>query len=259
MQNPVFEAKTKILVRNTQASSLSSYSGLASMLGINISSTSDIGDLVELLKSNAVAEKVLIDLKLISRIKGWDAPNIKRGSLIATVSSMIKPPKISGNVIEITVNTHDPQLSADIANSFVSALGCCWNELNYTEAKQKIKYITDELPDVDNALQSIEYKLRLAPRSSVGVSLGGQGELQRNYEIYSSISTMLKKELETAKLEAAKETPPFSIIDKASVPQQPSSPKTKLNTLAGFLIGLFLGIFSAFFKEYWDKSSPSKI
>lgn len=257
-QKPVYESSVSILFRTASSSSLSQYAGLASMVGINFSGGGgSSGDLMELLKSKAVAFKVLDDLKLTKRIKGWDNPGIERDSLASAVKGMIKPPKASGSIYEIKAESDDPQLAADIANDYVQALAFYWNELNYSEAQKKLKYIQEELPRVESELKIVEGKLKLSPRSASGFSFGGSigvSGIQRDYEIYNSVYTMLRKELESTKLEASKEIPPFSVIDKAVKPDSPIKPKIKLNTMIGFVLGLFIGIFVAFFQEYWEKS-----
>ena len=258
-QKPVYESASTVLMKSSGGAGISQYAGIAGALGINLNSGGgNISDLIELLKSKAVAEKVLDDLKLTERIKGWDSPDVRRQSLIVAVSGMIKTPKASGNILEVKAQAGDPQLAADIANGYVLALSFYWNELNYTEAKKKLQYIYSELPRVEQDLKTVENKLKLTSRSSTGFSMGGQSGTQRDYDIHSSVYTMLKKELESAKLDAAKEMPPFSIIDRAVKPDAPSKPKVKLNVMIGLVLGLFSGIFLAFFLEYWKKSNKKE-
>ncbi|HTY14064.1 MAG TPA: Wzz/FepE/Etk N-terminal domain-containing protein [Candidatus Omnitrophota bacterium] len=250
---PVYEAKTTILMRSdSQASGMSQVAGIAGMLGINLGAGGgNLGDLTELLKSRVVAEKVLDDLDLRHRIKGWDGPKVKKSALISVVNSMIKPPKSTVNMLEIKTEADDPQIAADVANGYVSALTYYWNDLRTTTAQKKLKYIEDELPDVENNLKMMEAKLKLVPRSYSGLALSGQSGLQRDYDIYTAVYIMLKKELESTKLEASKDIPPFSVVDPAERPENPSRPKVKVNVMIGAVVGLFLGIFLAFFQEYW--------
>jgi uncharacterized protein involved in exopolysaccharide biosynthesis len=255
-QKPVYEAKATVLIRSGGVSAMSQYAGLAGILGINPGNTGgNLGDLTELIKSRAVAIKVLEDLKLTQRIKGWDDPKSKKEDLAAAVGGMLGSLKTIGNILEIKAEANDPQLAADVANEYFNAISYFWNELNYTEAQKKLKYIQAELPRVERDLRSVEDKLKLAPRSTMGLALSGQGSLQRDFDIYSSVYTMLRKEYESTKLEASKEIVPFSMLDPALKPSSPSKPKVKLNTMIGLVLGAFIGIFGAFFLEYWEKSS----
>lgn len=254
MQKPVYESTVKIMMRSGGKSSLSQYSGLAGMLGVNLAGGSNADDLMELIKSRVVAAKVLDDLNLTKRINDWDNPKRRRSDLISMVSGMVKQPKATGNIYDIKAEAGDPQLAADVANGFVEALSYYWNELNFSEAQKKLKYIETELPRVEKDLRLVEGKLKLIPRANTGLSLGGQGGAQRDFDIYNSVYTMLRKELESTKLEAAKEIPPFSVVDKAEKPLGRSRPKLKLNLMIGFVVGLFSGVFVVFFQEYWEKS-----
>lgn len=256
MQEPAYEAKATILMRGSSTPIPAKFAGLASVFGVSQQGMGiNIDDLMNIVKSRSVAEKVLDDLKLTQRIKGWDNPKAKRSSLISATSGMIKKPKATNNIFEIVAETNDPQLSADIANGFVSALSYYWNELNYSEAQKKVKYIDSALPEVERDLQVTEEKLKLTPRSFTGYSIAGQGGVQRDYEVYNSVYIMLRKEREAAKLEASKEIPPFSIVDYAEKPLLKSKPKTKLIVIVGLVFGVLSGAFIAFFQEYWEKSS----
>jgi uncharacterized protein involved in exopolysaccharide biosynthesis len=258
VQEPIFEAKTTLLLRSSAPSAASQFAGLAGMLGINMnSSVGNLGDLTELMKSRAVGAKVLADLKLRDRIKGWNDPRLKNEDLASSVVGMLKPAKTIGNIMEIKVESNDAQLSADLANGFVAAITYYWNELNYSETQKKLKYVEAELPRVEKDLKKVESKLKLVPLSTTGYSFSGQGNIQRDYDIYNSVYTMLKKELESTKLEASKEIPPFSVIDTALKPKYPVRPKIKLNIMIGTALGLFAGVFFAFLQEYWEKSSKA--
>jgi uncharacterized protein involved in exopolysaccharide biosynthesis len=255
-QKPAYEAKAVIMVRGGGANALSQLNGLAGMMGMNIGSgsSSNIADMMELIKSKAVATKVLDDLKLSTRIKGWDRPEMKRRDMITAVSGMLKTPKVNGNLIDIKVEINDPQLAADVANAYIDALSYYMNTLNNTEAQRKLKYIEAELPRVEADLKRTESMLQLVPRSASGFSLSGQSGPQRDFDIYNSVYTMLRKERESAKLEAAKDIPQFAVIDPAEKPLSKSKPRTRLNIALGLVLGLFFGVSIAFIQEYWNKS-----
>ncbi|MFA5034514.1 MAG: Wzz/FepE/Etk N-terminal domain-containing protein [Candidatus Margulisiibacteriota bacterium] len=251
-QTPIYEAKTTILMRSGgSGGSLSQVSGLASVLGINVGrGGSSADDIIGLMKSRVVAEKVLEDMALTKRIKGWDDPKIDRQSLISAVGGMLLPTGTFGSILEIKTAANDPQLAADLADGFVAAVGYYWNELNFTEAQNKLKYIDKELPRLKDDLSLVEDKVKMAP----GTALSFQGSVQRDYEIYNSVYMMMRKEQESTKLEAAKELPPFAVIDKAVKPTVPSRPKTKLNVTIGLMTGLFFGIFVVVMQEYFSVS-----
>jgi len=274
LQKPIYEAKTTILLRSGGgSSSLSQFAGLAGLAGISLPSGSgNLGDITQILQSQAVAAKVLDDLKLKERIKGWNDPKIKNQELISAVQGMLKKPKSDGNLIELKIGYTDPILAAEISNGFADALSFYWNKLNYTEARKKKDYIESQLPRVGKELKTAEQKLKqftlLSPKGGtssglLGMVSGAQSQgievsrLSRELDIQNSVYTMLRKEYESVKLEESKEISPFSVIDRAVTPEHKSKPKIKLNTMIGLVLGLFSGVFIAFFQEYWEKSGKS--
>lgn len=272
-QGPVYEAKTTILIRSGGGgSSFSQFAGLAGLAGLNLpSGGGNLLDLNNIIQSRAVAAKVLDDLNLKERIKGWDDPKIKEQSLISAVQGMLKKPKADSNLVELKVAYSDPALAAEIADGFADALSYYWNKLNYTEAKKKREYIESQLPRVEKELKIAEQKIKqftlLSPRGGISANslLGAVSDsqsqgievsrLSRELDIQNSVYTMLRKEYESVRLEESKEIPPFSIIDKAVKPESKSGPKVKSKVMIGLVLGLFSGVFLAFFQEYWDKTS----
>lgn len=278
LQEPVYEARTTVLIRSGGggSSTLSQFAGLAGLAGISLpSGGGSLSDLTDVLQSKAVAAKVLEDLKLRERIKGWDNPKLSENELASAVQGLLKKPKTtSGNLVELKVEFTDPKLTAEIANGFADALSYYWNRLNYTEARRKKEYIETQLPRIEKELKLAEQKLKqftlLSPRGGsatasnlLGEISGSQSQgievarLSRELDISNSVYTMLRKEYESVKLEESKEIPPFSVVDGAAVPEKPSKPKIKLNTLIGLVLGIFSGVFVAFFQEYWEKSGKA--
>jgi uncharacterized protein involved in exopolysaccharide biosynthesis len=269
-QKPTYEAKTTLLLRSSGFSASSQFAGLAGLAGINLSgSGKNLQDLVGLIRSDAVARSVLEGLRLRDRIEGWDRPYMTEQRLVTSVRNILKMPELDGNLLELRVEFSDPNLAAEIANGYVAALTASWNKLNFTEAKKKKEYIESQLPRVESELKTAEEKYKrftlLSPQknSSLPANLLGMSSsspsqgieaarLARELDIQNNVYTMLRREYEQVKLDESKEIPPFSVIDRAVKPEFRSRPKTKLNMMVGFTIGLLAGILLAFFKEYWE-------
>jgi uncharacterized protein involved in exopolysaccharide biosynthesis len=249
---PVFEGRATLLIRSSGLSgSLSQYAGIAGMLGINLpgGGQNSVDDYIQILQSNSVAQQVLVNLDLTHRISGWDDPKLKPVELVDKVRKMLKKPKKDGNFLEIIAEAKDPQLAADLANGFVDAMSFYWSALNITAAKGKIDYINSELPRVEKDLKLAEKKMRLVSGGN-SLFLNQSTSLQRDFDIYNSVYTMLRKEYESAKLEASKELPPFSVVDRAEKPIRKARPRVILNTLIGIALGGLFSVFVAFFNEY---------
>ena len=253
-QSPVYEAKTTILV-NSGGGGLSGLASLASMVGGGMPAGDGImGDLVAVLKSRAVADKVVKDLDLREKISGWDDPGIKDEKLASAVQQMLRRTKATGNLLEIVVEYSDPALAVEIADGYVNALSYYWNNLNRTEAQKKREYIEGQMPRVKNDLELTERRLKSFSLLGVADPSVEYKRIEREFEIQNTVYVMLRKEYETVKLEESKIIPPSSVVDGAVVPKTPVRPRPKLNALIGLVLGLCSGSFIAFFQEYWEET-----
>lgn len=249
---PVYEGKSTILVRSVSGSAYQ-FSGVASMMGINLGGGSNSGsasDLFELLKTPAINKKITDVVKEVFPSGPADIGELKS--------------KLNGNMLEISVLHKDPYMAAYISDAYVQALYYYWNKLNYTEAKKKKEYLEKQLPVTEASLKDAEDKLKsltyLVTQSKDFQMAPSQKtidivRLEREVEVQSSIYKMLRSEYESARVEEAKEVSPFSDVDKAEVPNKPVKPKPLFNLAVGFLFGLFAGAFFAFLKDYFEQSN----
>jgi uncharacterized protein involved in exopolysaccharide biosynthesis len=253
----LYEANASMLFKESGSVA---QSPLAGLLGIK-SIPGGGGDAFPIIiLSRSVAERVLDDMELKKRIKGWDNPKIEKQELISSVQSMPKYSNEKG-LFEIKVTTVDPDLSADIANAFAKAGAEFWNKMNYTEARKKREYIESQLPRVERDLKKAETSLKNFSLISPSVSDLQSVEfkrLERDYKIQEESYTLLRREYEAVKLDESKELQPFTMIDPAEKPLKPIKPKIMLNFVIGTVMGLFGGIFLAFGLEYWSGNIRSK-
>lgn len=254
-QPKTYDAKISILLRSGGSGTASQMAGLASLAGIDVvSGGGDRGDLASLLQSKVVAEKVVKDLKLRERIKGWDDPAYSDDKFAPAVLGMLQKPEEEGNLLGLRVEYTDPVLVAEIANAYADALSYYWNKLNYSEAQKKKEYIEAQLPRVERELAEVEGRIKRFTMLGVNPTSIELKRLEREFEIQNTVYTMLRKEYETVKLEESKKMSPFAVIDRAVVPERPFKPRVKFNLQVGLMLGLFSGVFIAFMQEYWSRS-----
>jgi uncharacterized protein involved in exopolysaccharide biosynthesis len=249
----LYEAKAALLLKGQN--NAQQLGGIQNILGV-VGITKKGEDFPILLQSRAVATKVLDDLSLTKRIKGWDAPQVKKQNLVSAVQNMVKFSD-KGGLFEIKAVTDDPALSTDVANVFAQAGADLWNKLNYTEARKKREYIESQLPRVDSDLRNAELALKkFSLISPNDLSLQGIEfkRLEREYLIQDAIYTMLKKEYASAKIDESKEIEPFSMIDPAEKPLKPMKSNIPYDFAIGAIMGSLIGIFLAFGIEYWERS-----
>jgi uncharacterized protein involved in exopolysaccharide biosynthesis len=251
----VYESKAYVLLKSDSPSAggLSQLVGLQNLLGGGGGASSNTFPV--LLTSRAVAEKVMDDLRLTERIKGWDGKDVKKGDLISAVQGMVKFSDKKG-LFEIKATNGDPVVARDVANAYAVAGAEYWKKMNYTEARNKREYIESQLPRVEDGLKKAEAGLKKFSLLASGNSLPSVDLKRRERELLIQNDTyvMLRKEYESSKLDESKELTPFSMIDPAEVPVNPVSNKLSLNILIGVVLGGFVGVFSSFFIEYWEKT-----
>lgn len=251
----IYEAKAALILKENSTTIQNPFAGMQNLFGMK---SNNGANFPILLQSRAVAAEVLDNLQLAKRIKGWDAPGVKRQNLITAVQSMVKfSVSNKEGFFEIKATTDDPSLSADIANAFAVAGEEYWNKMSYTEARKKREYIENQLPRVDADLKRAETSLKkFALISPQAFSLTGVEfkRLQREYEIQDTIYTMLRKEYESAKIDESKEVEPFAMIDPAEKLLSPIKPKVFLSFMTGIMMGLIGGVLLAFVSEYWEKT-----
>jgi len=95
-------------------------------------------------------------------------------------------------------------------------------------------------------------KLKQLPEAEVNLA-----QLERQKMANEEIYTMLLGKLEESKIAEAMQISEARIIDVATIPDDPVEPKTRQNTILGFLLGLLIGIGGAFLLEYLDTSLKS--
>jgi tyrosine-protein kinase Etk/Wzc len=73
--------------------------------------------------------------------------------------------------------------------------------------------------------------------------------LQREVQIQNAMYLVLVQQYESALLDEAKDTDMFLLLDSAVPANRPISPKKRLNSLIGFLLGALAGSFWVLFRE----------
>lgn len=243
---PVYEAKARILMRaSSSSSSLGQMSSLAVLAGITMSPSGGAGDI-----------QALIDSRKVNDYISKEAAPLFAGGKPFDLGKMTS--KLNGSYLDISIKHKDPYAAQLISNAYVGALSLYWNRLNYSEAQKKIDYINQELPIKQAQLKAAEEKLK-----SLMYLNDSQGAVEtveilrarREVDILNSVYMMLRNQLESAKLDAAKDTSPFSDVEMALLPTSPVSPKIGFNTAIGFIMGLFIGVFAALIADF---TSPKR-
>ncbi|MBK1988478.1 polysaccharide biosynthesis tyrosine autokinase [Sphaerospermopsis aphanizomenoides BCCUSP55] len=193
IQKPIYEAKGKLLLKQSDASSLA---GLTQKVGglTGLSNTSNPVDTeVQIIRSNPIVQKTIDRLKLKN----------KQGNAL-TIEEFIKKLKVTGirdtDVMELTYQSNNATEAAAIVNTLMKIY---WENnilINRTETTSAKEFLSKQLPQIENRVAQAEADLRYFKDKNQIVSLEAEANLGVQ-EIKNLLSDIFRQK---AQLEAAK-------------------------------------------------------
>lgn len=125
---------------------------------------------------------------------------------------------------------------------------------DYKTAKQKIslEFIEERVQDSEKSFQQAQMKLASYRDSNQGIvsrrAMTKEEQLQFEFNIAFNIYNSMKQELEQANIQLKKETPIFTVMEKASIPLGPSKPNKPLILVFCLFLGFFVGVLYSVYK-----------
>jgi len=275
----IYTSNTTFINSQTESKQGSSLSGVASLVGINLSGLSSgseippsmypqIGESVEfkraLLKSN-IDEKTQIKLGDFladhNRIKKSSA-NENNKLFISKYEDKLF--NLIKKVLSISVDKKEGfvTISANMPNSKYAA-NTCINAREILQkiiinsriksAKQKLEYSEKQLANKRIEFEEIQNKVAYFNDSNINLVtssvINERDKLEAEFQIINAVMIELSKQVEQRKLQVSEDTPVFSIVKEASMPVKRSSPKrTQIVLIFGF-VGLVGSIFYTIIKD----------
>ena len=175
LMTPIFQAQTTIMPIEAPSTALSALTSISSSLpfmgylsGIPKSSSEK---LVSVLESRTVTEDVIGSLNLIKVIfsDSWDDGNNRwkddepptiQDTLKVLSEDLVNIDEDRKGLITISIEYKDPQLAANIANEYMSALRRFLNENSLSLAKKNRLFIEDQIRLVKEKLAAAEDTLK---------------------------------------------------------------------------------------------------
>ncbi|HRU33119.1 MAG TPA: GumC family protein, partial [bacterium] len=114
-----------------------------------------VANYTAILKSRSAAEYVVKNLNLGEKYK---ADNLQRATDILQKSVKISDTK--ENTIEISAEAKDPELAADIANTYISALRDITSKLILSSAQREKSFLEERLEETEKLLREAETNLK---------------------------------------------------------------------------------------------------
>jgi hypothetical protein len=151
----------------------------------------------------------------------------------------------SSNTLTVSVETQDPNVSAQMVDSVVSCLKRYIVNYHTGKAKKDLEFVTARYNEAKDKFYAIQQALASHKDQNLNVILASANtsteRLQMEYSLTSNVYNTLAQQLEQAKLKVQEQTPVFTVIEPAEVPLMKSKPKSSFILIAMIFLGGFIG------------------
>jgi uncharacterized protein involved in exopolysaccharide biosynthesis len=283
LASPWYEAKVKILPPTRDSSKLSLYSGLASMVGINLLGAGYDKQVQypEIIESNFVLDNLLENKfqtglyeKPVTLFEFWDTSidSSETGwkhELFEKSKKRLRNQYISttidkkSSILTLSVSApKDPKLASEMANFIIKQIDIYNKYYRKNKARDQSNFISKGLAEAKEnmelsmqALQTFMEKNKNISSPEKKLSLA---RLETELEVQKTLYIELKKQLEISKIEEIKETETLDILESAQPPVFKIKPKrivaVLFSMITGFLLSLiYIPLLKSFkhFKKDW--------
>jgi uncharacterized protein involved in exopolysaccharide biosynthesis len=254
-----YRAETTILLPQQSGQALQGVMALSSMMsGSSINMPSEISQSLvarnsnygDILRSNTLSRMIIEGLDLKKYY-----PGRSKESLVQMIKKGIKVREQKG-ILKISFISRDRKLSADIANYSVLALDEFNKKGNVQYARRMKNFISEQLVTAKVDLSEAEESLKKFETQSQMVKMSEKelmlSRLLRDVKIKEAVYTMLLQEYEKSKIDEAKEELFFEVLDTATAPNRPYTPRPLLYAILSAILALMFAVSIAFTFEYFE-------
>jgi len=275
----VYSSSTTFINSQTESSSSSGLSGVATLVGINLGGMSSGSEIPPTMYPQ-IAESIQFKRDLLNSFID-EKEQIKLEDFLVDYNAFEKSVSENNNklfiskyedalfnvindIISISVNQKDGFVTI-LANMPESeyAANTCINAREILQetiinnkiksAKQKLEYSEKQLASKRIEFEEIQNKLAYFNDSNLNLVtssvINEREKLEAEFQIINAVMIELSKQVEQRKLQVSEDTPVFSILKEASMPVKRSSPKrTQMVFIFGF-IGLVLSVLYILVRE----------
>jgi uncharacterized protein involved in exopolysaccharide biosynthesis len=162
------------------------------------------------------------------------------------------------NVVQLSVDAHDPALAALVANRFLIYLNEFNAKTRQSQARERRKFAEDRLAQADSDLHRAEEELKAFYQRNRSWQQAPQlafeeARLRRQVDIRQEVYLTLRREYETARIDEANDTPVITVIDAAVAPTSKSKPKRLVWVIVALALGGVVSITSAVAADHAER------
>lgn len=157
-------------------------------------------------------------------------------------------------VVELSVTTHQPRLSRQIADRVVELVNQFNVERRQSRASAKRDFTAKQVARAESALYTAEDSLRRFLQRNRSYQNSPElrfryERLQRRVNLRQQVFASLSQSLEQAKIDEVRSTPVVTVVDPPELPVHADSRRLILRGVLGLLLGGILGILWASGRE----------
>ncbi len=170
---------------------------------------------------------------------------------ISYVPSISVKPVTSTELIQVTVESPDPNLAASASNTLANILIERSSELYTGRGESALEILRQQVSSMEQEVNQarIDYENLVATQSTPAEDISTAEEvLNVKQQLYVS----LLEQYEQTRLSESLRTNSITIVDPAGPPEKPSKPNKLLNIGLGFMVGIVGGLGLAFLFENLD-------
>ena len=276
-----YVSKATFLIPSDSQNSSGALSGLASQFGVSMQSAAleDLSSpsiIPDLLYSRTFITKIINKkfysktynqfLPLHSIIENKNYQESDMQSLSKTLDYFLKNVRFEKDPTRplsvLTVTTHDPILSKNLADTVISELELLNKYYKTKNTNEKTKFIQVRIQSVKSDLERNEKNLEKFNQSNQQItspSLQLEFErLNREVEVQKRIFLTLKEQLELSRIEQIQRASIFQILDEPQLPLGPSNKNIRSSIVSSSMTGIVLGLLLAFVRSYLNNNNSEE-
>lgn len=149
-------------------------------------------------------------------------------------------------VVEVSAE-REPELAAGMANFLVDAMASYLGDLRGAKSRDHLRFVETQLADTVERLGEAEEELTAFLENNQEFASSPElskryRRLEREVSAQTSMWIELRRQRETARIDAHRDSGSIDVLDRARPPAQRSAPRRSVMALGGLLFGLVVGV-----------------
>lgn len=160
----------------------------------------------------------------------------------------------NGKIIRLTVSMPEPVIAAQVNNLVIESLITYVTDYKTEKQRLNLEFIEERVTESEEKFEEAQMRLASFRDSNQGMISQKlrtrEEQLQFEFNIAYNVYNTLKQEFEQTAIQLKKETPVFTVLEKAAVPLGPSKPNKPLIFIFSIVVGLFFGFLINVYKVF---------